>query len=124
MAVNRLCKDCNRSIIVWNTAQTRCAKCQLARSNAKPPKPISKRGKQTRLYETFRDKVAIPHLDKKYGHVCSVVGCDKTDNLDVDHILTRGAHPELKFDVKNLRYVCRPHHRQITDGEILKFKRR
>lgn len=81
----------------------------------KKRKPISQRGKQARLWETFRDKVAIPYLDKKYGHVCSIKGCTETKNLDVDHIKKRGSHPHLKFDVKNLRYLCRPHHIQETD---------
>lgn len=76
----------------------------------KKKKAISQRGKQTLLYEAFRDTVAIPYLDKKYGHVCSYKGCTKTEGLDVDHIKTRGAHAELKFDVKNLRYLCRGHH--------------
>ncbi len=76
----------------------------------KKNKAIKQRGKKTEIYETFRDKVAKPYLDKKYGHVCSFKGCTETENLDVDHIKTRGAHPELKMDVKNLRYLCRYHH--------------
>jgi len=111
------------------TVEHLCANCGSPRHYQtfcpyKKRKPISKRGKQTILYETFRDTVAKPYLDKKYGHVCSVKTCDVTDSLDVDHIKTRGGHSALKMDVKNLRYLCRPHHRQVTDGEVLKFKKR
>lgn len=77
-------------------------------------KPIRQRGKQHAKWITFRDKVAIPYLDKKYGHVCSVAGCSETQRLDVDHIKPRGSHPELTFDVTNLRYLCRPHHIERT----------
>ena len=77
-------------------------------------KPISKRGKKALEWQAFRDTIAIPYLDKKYGHVCSVKGCTETTNLDVDHIKTRGAHPELRLDVKNLRYLCRRHHIEVT----------
>lgn len=70
------------------------------------------------MWEVFRDKVAIPYLDKKYGHVCNKKGCTVDTNLDVDHIKTRGAHHELKFDVKNMQYLCRPHHREKTDGKL------
>lgn len=73
-------------------------------------KPISHRGKQALIYEAFRDKVAIPYLDERYGHVCSFKGCNKTEGLDVDHIRPRGSNPHLKLEVTNLRYLCREHH--------------
>lgn len=118
MGVQRLCKSCGRSIIIWNTAQTRCPKCQQARSKAKPPKPIRKQGKHAQLWKTFRDQVARPYLDKKYGHICSVKGCIETENLDVDHIKNRGSHPHLRYDVKNTQYMCREHHWLKTDGKL------
>jgi len=84
----------------------------------KARKPIRKRGKQTLLYESFRDNIAKPYLDKRYGHVCSVRGCSETENLDVDHIKTRGSRSDLKFDIKNVRYLCRYRHRLVTDGRL------
>lgn len=81
-------------------------------------KPIPKKGKETELYEAFRDTVAKPYLDKKYGHVCSFKGCTETKNLDVDHKISRGARHDLKFDVKNLQYLCRYHHSLKTDGKL------
>jgi len=112
MSVEHLCSICGSN----KHYQTFCP--------FKKRKPIAQRGKQTKIYETFRDTVAKQYLDKKYGHVCSVRSCEVSDQLDIDHILTRGAHPELKLDVKNLRYICRPHHRMVTDGIQLSFKRR
>lgn len=85
-------------------------------------KPISQRSKETLKYEHFRDKIARPKLIEKYGYVCSVLGCEVDEDLDIDHKKTRGAHPELKYTISNLRFICRYHHRQITDGEKLKFK--
>jgi len=85
----------------------------------KKQKPIPKIGKETLLYNTFRDTVAKPYLDKKYGHICSVKTCTQTEALEVDHIKTRGAHHELKFDVKNMRYLCHTHHREVTDGKLI-----
>lgn len=131
MPVQRLCKDCGRSIIIWNSTQTRCPKCQKARSKAKPPKPlqrstkpIKKIGKETLKYNAWRDKVAKPYLDKKYGHICSVKECYETEELHIDHIRTRGARHDLKFELSNVRYLCWNHHRQVTDGIKLSFKRR
>lgn len=86
-------------------------------------KPISQRGKETLKYDHFRDKIARPKLIEKYGEVCSVIGCDAVEHLDVDHIRTRGAKADLKYTTSNLRLVCRPHHRLITDGEKFKFKK-
>lgn len=110
MAVERLCKICGTRIRVYNTIQNKCRECTL-----KNAKPIPQRGKHAHLWATFRDKVAIPYLDKKYGHVCSKPGCSVTTNLDVDHIKKRGSNPDLRYDVKNLRYLCRPHHIEETD---------
>ena len=81
-------------------------------------RPISQRGKHAKLWETFRDKVAIPYLDKKYGHVCSVKGCNETTNLDVDHIRSRGSAPHLRYQVTNCQYLCRAHHCMKTDGKL------
>lgn len=108
--ITRLCKICGKQIRIFNSMQNKCRDCLL-----KHAKPIPQRGKEARLWETFRDKVAIPYLDKKYGHVCSIPGCGRTTALDVDHIKKRGSHPGLKYDVKNLRYLCRPHHIEETD---------
>jgi hypothetical protein len=84
----------------------------------KKKKAISQRGKQTLLYEAFRDTVAKPYLDNKYGHVCSYKGCTRTEGLDVNHKKSRGAHAELKFELKNLEYLCREHHSLFTDGKL------
>lgn len=85
----------------------------------KKRKVISKRGKHAEKWQTFRDEVAIPYLDKNFGHVCSVPGCSETENLDVDHIKNRGSHSSLRYDVSNLQYLCRPHHRLKTDGKLV-----
>lgn len=122
MAAERMCRDCGRSIIAYRTTDTRCAKCLLARQHSKPQKPrkpIISKGKQTRVYETWRDHVAIPYLDKRFGRVCSMPGCTATTNLDVDHIKKRGSHPHLKMDVKNVRYLCRLHHIEETDVSLI-----
>jgi|SRR6185503_5812056 len=84
----------------------------------KKKKPIPKIGKETELYNTFRDTIAKPYLDEKYGHICSVKECGMTERLEVDHVKTRGAHHELKFELKNLRYLCHDHHRLQTDGKL------
>ena len=90
----------------------------------KKRKPITQKGKDARMWETFRDQIARPYLDKRYGHVCAVLGCAETTNLDVDHIKPRGSNPSLRYDVKNMQYLCRPHHREKTDGAKLKMKAR
>ena len=126
MPVQRLCKDCGRSIIIWNSTQTRCPKCQKARSKAKPPKPlqrstkpIKKKGKRTTEYERWRDEVAIPYLDMTYGRICA--GCKGVrcgnQQLDVDHILNRGSHPALRMNLDNVQYLGRyPCHVEKTNG--------
>jgi hypothetical protein len=62
--------------------------------------------------------MAIPYLDKRYGHVCSVKGCNAVTNLDVHHKATRGAHTTSKMQVTNCVYLCRSHHIEVTDGKL------
>lgn len=116
MPVIRLCKICGKKITVYNTIQNKCRDCTI-----KNTKPIKQRGKQAKLWEAFRDKVAKPYLDKKYGHVCSVKGCQQTEALEVDHKKNRGSHPELRYDVKNMQYLCHRHHREKTDEKPFTF---
>lgn len=74
----------------------------------KPRKPITQHGKRAIAYETWRDEVAIPYLDSHFGHFCA--WCNATENLDVDHIKTRGSRADLKMDVNNVRFLCRSCH--------------
>lgn len=114
------CIQCGTIFKRYSTIGRLCGTCSRAKASIKPSKPrtpltrsqnpIKQQGKHAKQWKLFREKVAIPYLDAKYGHVCSVVGCTETESLDVDHIFPRGSHPELRYVVTNLRYLCRPHH--------------
>ena len=124
----RRCKNCPNVFTQYNTIQNLCRDCSIAHQvelqgrerPGRPLKPINSRkpikqqGKHAAKWKLFRDKVAIPYLDNKFGHMCSVDGCSKTQSLDVDHIKPRGSHPELRYVVTNLRFLCRPHHVEVT----------
>lgn len=117
MPATHMCAECGKQFVRYDTIQKLCGVCSIAKAKedpAKPRKAIKQEGKQAETWRVFRDKVAIPYLDNKYGHICSVRGCSETENLDVDHIKPRGSHPELRLDVKNLRYLCRAHHIERT----------
>lgn len=52
---------------------------------------------------------------KRDGYRC--VWCKSTQNLEVDHIYPFAYFPELRFDIKNLRTLCRDCHKlTITYG--------
>lgn len=74
---------------------------------------IKKVGRRENEYRKWRDKVAIPYLDKAFGHKCA--DCGTTENLAVDHIKNRGSHPELKMKLFNVQWLCPPCHRHKTD---------
>ena len=72
-----------------------------------------------RQYENWRDKVAKPYLDEKYGRICRKCGksnCDSCERgvLEVDHIIGRAARPDLKMSLENVQYLCRECHYQKT----------
>ena len=82
---------------------------------AKPKKiykPPKRYGKKSIEYKVWRDAVAIPYLDKTYGHTC--VDCGIGGALDIDHVLSRGSRPDLKQDLSNIVYRCRSCHIKKT----------
>lgn len=84
----------------------------------KPRKQIKQKGKQSIRYEEWRDNIAIPFLDKTYGRICNACKGARCGNrqLDVDHILNRGSHPQLKMSLDNVQYLGRfPCHSEKTD---------
>lgn len=105
-AVLRMCKDCGRSIVIFNTAQTRCPKCQQARSKAKPPKPIAKIGKQgkkTAAAVAKWKKTQTPNHEGYYE--CYI--CHKwIPYLEAEHKLSKARHPDKRTDPTNLAPVC------------------
>lgn len=74
--------------------------------------PIKQVGKRTELYNKWRDTVAKPYLNSTKGEKCEL--CNATTNLDVDHIQKRGSNPALKFELTNVRYLCRKCHYEET----------
>lgn len=127
MAIQRLCKSCGRSTIVYSTAQTRCPKCQLKRSKQKPSK-IKQRGERGERYLVWRDTVARPYLENRYGRDCAWCKAppqvnEQTGEIgwhDIDHIKERGSKPSLKMDVHNIQFLCRGCHIKKTEKKLKK----
>lgn len=81
----------------------------------KERKAIEQSGKGRKKWSLFRDTVAIPYLDQK-GRFCACCGRGGYGaRLDVDHILNRGSHPHLAYEVSNLQYLCRECHVNKTN---------
>lgn len=108
VTIERICRNCGAK---GHTAFLCPAR---PRKPLKAKKPMNKVGRRTLLYRTWRNTVAIPYLDKRYGRVCAKRGCTETKRLEVDHIKNRGSHPDLIMDVHNVQYLCKPHHYQKT----------
>ncbi len=61
------------------------------------------------------DKIAFlwrEAVKSNYGIHCYINECANTYS-DIHHFLTRGAHPTLKYEVKNGVPLCKKHHDQI-----------
>ena len=78
---------------------------------------MKKIGRRGLAYIEWRDTVAIPYLDEKFGHVCSVEGCF-SGVVDVCHIKKRSTHPSLKMDLNNIIYKCRKHHLEEHNAKV------
>lgn len=77
--------------------------------------PVRALGMGTIMYNEWRKVVAKPYLDEHFGHTCA--RCGTMTDLDVDHIKNRSTHPELKFALTNIQWLCRPCHIIKTRGE-------
>lgn len=113
MALLIMCKDCQRSTVVWNTAQTRCAKCQKARSKAKQPKPLKRstkpiaaKGKHTKAVDAAVAKWKRLQKPNDQGYyVCYICG-KWVDYLMAEHVKSKVRHRNLATDENNLKPVC------------------
>lgn len=99
-------KECKICASPWHY-QTFCPM-----KKKKRPNPV---GKQEDKYRLWRDEVAIPYLDRTYGHNC--MECGVGGRLDVDHIKTRGGHAQLKMQLSNVQYLCRSCHIRKTNAK-------
>lgn len=126
-AQEHLCDGCGTPFIRYTTLRRFCDECTRQRANRRPPKPrkalpratkpIKQRGKEYNKWIAYRNKVVRPYLDKKYGRGCfdcGVMPPVRQDGSygfhDVDHVKGKGAHAELKGEITNFVYRCRPHH--------------
>lgn len=84
--------------------------------------PLKQLGKQGEYYRVWRNQIARPYLDKRFGRDCSLCKTpppvnEETGEVgyhDVDHINKRGSHPQDKYKVKNIRYLCSNCHGKET----------
>jgi len=97
------CKICKEPFRQYSSLQNKCYRCTIEKT-----KPITKQGKRSLEYEEWKKKVAIPYLNKTQGKFCSECMREPDNNyrLEVDHIKKRSTHPELRMDLKNIRYLC------------------
>lgn len=105
----RECKICGKVFKQYSSLQNKCYDCTRATY-----KPIAQKGPKTIEYENWRDNVAKPYLDKKFGHKCAL--CGSTVALEVDHIKKRSTTPEMKQNVLNVRYLCEMCHYERHHG--------
>jgi len=106
MPTQKMCKSCGRSIIIWNSAQTRCAKCQKERSKAKPPKPINKVGKQGKKTASAVAKWKKTQKPNHEGYYTCYLCGKWVPYLEAEHKLSKARHPESRTDPNNLAPVC------------------
>ena len=75
----------------------------------KPRKRITTQGRKATAYQAWRDEVAIPYLEAKFGRVCALCGGSRCKNrqLDVDHIIKRSKRPDLVMSLDNVQFAGR-----------------
>jgi len=102
----KMCKDCGRSTVIWNAAQTRCPKCQQARSKAKPPKPIKKIGKHAKAVNAAVAKWKKDQKPNDQGYYQCYMCGRWIDYLMAEHVKSKVRHRKLATDPNNLKPTC------------------
>ena len=106
--IERLCKKCGRSFPQFNSMQNKCGLCMYNYDNKlKAKKPMKRIGKVGLQWIEDR-KLWITNNPAKNGFWnCEYCG-KKLDinNLTLDHMLSRGRHPDKRRDQTNLVPAC------------------
>jgi 5-methylcytosine-specific restriction endonuclease McrA len=106
MSAEYMCKNCGRSFTRCNSLNTICQKCQYNKY-AKPRKSIKRIGPVARQWIETRQLWIDTHPPKRDYWDCYLCGKKLTiDTLTIDHMKSRGHHPEYRFDMDNLAPCC------------------
>jgi 5-methylcytosine-specific restriction endonuclease McrA len=96
------------------TNGSRCADCQLPRTQPADRPSATQRGYDSRWQ-------ALSKRLRKRSPFCEWPGCGSTTNLTVDHIIPLSEDPALRLEPLNCRVLCRTHntqrHNRCTDDE-------
>lgn len=99
--LEHLCKSCGTTFLRYNSAQTKCGKCQYNRLRRKPIKRVGKIAKK--WIETRNEWIRL----NPGPWTCYL--CSKSldiDTLTLDHVKSRSRRPDLRFELSNLQPAC------------------
>lgn len=106
MSIEYTCKDCGKSFTRYNSLNRICSKCQFNKY-AKPKKAIKRIGPVAKKWIETRHEWIKKHITDNGLWECFYCGRLLTlDQLTLDHKLSRGRHPEKRFDENNLVPAC------------------
>jgi len=117
------CSHCGKSRWIVHGKLRLCQECNEGRK--KDEKRIRPRIEKSGLSFTVRDKPTAG--DENFyqmvwnirSHCCQECGKflgDQMSRIYVSHILTKGAHPALRHDIRNVNILCPEHHHQWEFG--------
>lgn len=111
--IETLCRNCGQPFPRYSSLQRLCGRC--VDKTLKPKKPMKKIGKVTEKWiETRKDWISRNPPDSKGLWECYLkispycLGFMNKDSLTIDHVKSRSRHPELRYDLDNLKPACAP----------------
>lgn len=117
------CSFCGNMRPLWRSKPPTCKFCDRGNSeSSETPKqrkrinPISKKGKE----QMDRDTAFYEEIWNERPHSCEECGCNLGDNWKrymFSHLITKGAHPELRYDKRNISLSCLPCHTRYETGD-------
>ena len=117
------CSVCSQEKFLWKSNPPTCKECALTGSKPLQRKPLCKKLSPKAKAQIDADTRFYQEIWDEREHSCEECGVS-LDNGDGEwqriyfsHILSKGAHPELRHEKRNFNILCGLHHTQFEFGK-------
>lgn len=114
------CSVCGNMRPLWKSNPPTCAQCANANNTfSTPKKPINRVSDKGRL-QIMSDTAFYNEIWNERPHSCEECGCNLGEHWErymFSHLITKGAHPDLRHDKRNISLSCMPCHSRWETGD-------
>ena len=110
----KTCSVCGKQKFLWKSNPPACKECHFRQQpNSLKRNPIKKTLSEKAKNQIAADERFYQEIWDERPHYCEECGKflgDELQKVFFSHILTKGAHPELRHEKRNINVLCSEHH--------------